>query len=64
MKRHGNLWKRVTNIETLRNAHLLAKRGKGHYSAVKEVEKDVEGHLKELRQALCDVMQNDYGVKM
>jgi retron-type reverse transcriptase len=54
MKRYGNLWKQITDIETLRNAHQLAKRGKSHYSSVKEVEKDVEGHLIRLQQALLD----------
>lgn len=54
MKRHGNLWKRITSVETLKNAHTIAKRGKGHYASVKEVEKDVEGHLLRLRDALLN----------
>ena len=54
MKRHGNLWQHITNLDTLKGAHILAKRGKGHYASVKEVEKDVEGHLKRLQQDLIN----------
>jgi RNA-directed DNA polymerase len=54
MKRHGDLWKHITDLETLRSAHSLAKRGKGHYAAVQEVEKDVEGHLLRLQQDLLN----------
>lgn len=52
MKRHGDLWKHITSMETLRASHALAKRGKGHYAAVQEVEADVEGHLQRLQQDL------------
>ena len=54
MKRHGNLWKHITDLETLKGAHHLAKRGKSHYASVKEVEKDVEGHLMRLQQDLLN----------
>jgi hypothetical protein len=54
MKRYGNLWNEITDIETLRYAHNQAKRGKGHYSAVKRVEQDVEGHLLQLREMLLN----------
>jgi RNA-directed DNA polymerase len=52
MKRHGNLWGEITSMETLRYAHQQAKRGKGHYSAVKRVEKNVEGHLRQIQEML------------
>lgn len=52
MKRHGNLWQKITSMETLKEAHRLSKRGKSHYASVKEVEKDVEGHLVRLQQDL------------
>ena len=54
MKRHGNLWKHITDLETLKGAHYLAKRGKSHYASVKEVEKDVDGHLVRLQQDLLN----------
>lgn len=54
MKRYGNLWEEITSMETLRYAHAQAKRSKGHYSAVKRVEKDVEGHLLAIQKALRD----------
>lgn len=54
MKRYGNLWKDITSMETLRYAHSQAKKGKGHYSAVKRVEEDVERHLLQLREMLLN----------
>lgn len=53
-KRYGNLWEEITSMETLRYAHSQAKRGKGHYSAVKRVEKDVEAHLLAIRESLLN----------
>lgn len=54
MKRHGNLWQHITSMDTLKGAHAIAKQGKGHYASVKEVEKDVEGHLQRLQQDLLN----------
>ena len=54
MKRYGNLWSEITSMDMLRYAHSQAKRGKGHYSAVKRVETDVEGHLERLQKSLLD----------
>lgn len=54
MKRYGNLWPDIVSMETLREAHRLAKIGKSHYTAVKMVERDVEGHLQKLRDDLLN----------
>jgi RNA-directed DNA polymerase len=54
MKRHGDLWKHITSMETLMISHALAKKGKGHYAAVQEVESDVEGHLQRLQRDLLN----------
>lgn len=54
MKRHGNLWAEIVSMDTLRNAHSVAKKGKGHYISVREVEKDVEGHLRRLQKDLIE----------
>lgn len=52
MKRYGNLWSEICDMETLRYAHQMAKRGKTHYSAVKRVDKDVYGHLLKIQKML------------
>jgi hypothetical protein len=54
MKRYGNLWKDIVNMDTLRQAHAQARRGKSHYTAVKMVEKDVEGHLQRIQTSLIN----------
>lgn len=54
MKRHNNLWEKIISMETLRSSHEQAKKGKSHYTAVKEVEKDVEKHLKIIRESLLN----------
>lgn len=54
MKRYGNLWSSITSMDTLRYAHAQARRGKSHYTAVKMVEKDVEGHLQRVQAALVN----------
>ncbi len=41
-------------MDTLKHAHEQARRGKGHYSAVKRVEKNVESHLLELQSMLIN----------
>lgn len=52
MKRYGNLWNDIISMDTLRYAHQQAKRGKGHYRSVKTVEKDVDGHLLQIKEML------------
>lgn len=54
MKRHGNLWSQIIAPENIANAHKMAKRGKGHYTAVKRVEANPELYLQLTRQALID----------
>lgn len=62
MKRYGHsiynpkltLLEAITSIENLRLAHQNAKRGKGWYKEVQEVEKDLEGHLRQLQESLLN----------
>lgn len=52
MKRHGNLWEKIISKDNLRYAHSMAKRGKGHYSSVQRIEKDVERYIDEAHKLL------------
>lgn len=52
MKRHGNLFEKVCSIENLWQAHKNAKKGKGWYKEVKEIEKDPDKYLYELQAML------------
>lgn len=54
MKRVGNLYERIYDIENLRKAHKNAKKGKGWYKEVKEIEKDPDKYLYQLQ----DMMKN------
>jgi len=52
MKRHGNLFEKIVDIDNLRLAHQLAQRGKRHYTAVKKINKDPEPYLLEIQKML------------
>lgn len=52
MKRHGNLWSKITSAENIEYAHNMAKRGKGHYSSVQRVERNRQEHLNNARDML------------
>lgn len=54
MKRVGNLYERIYDIENLRKAHKNAKKGKGWYKEVREIEKDPDKYLYQLQ----DMMKN------
>lgn len=54
MKRHGNLFKKITDIETLRYAYQMSRKGKGHYTAVKRFERNVEQNLQDIQQSLIN----------
>lgn len=52
MKRHGNLFEKIADIDNIRLAHQLAQRGKRHYTAVKNINKDPEPYLREIQKML------------
>lgn len=52
MKRHGNLFEKITDIENIRLAHKLAQRGKQHYTAVKRINKNPEQFLERIQKML------------
>lgn len=73
MKRYGALFERIVSKENLLQAHQNAKKGKEWYKEVRQVEKDVEGHILVLQTQLIqgtfttseyDVFTRQCGMKM
>ena len=54
MKRYGNLFSKIVDLDNIALAHKNAKRGKGHYGEVQEVEKAPEKYI----QAIQDMLIN------
>lgn len=54
MKRHGNLFNRIIDMENLLLAHDNARRGKTHYRDVKMVDLDPMKYVKEIQRMLKD----------
>lgn len=54
MKRVGNVFDKIVDIENLRLAHKNASKGKKHYSEVIEVERDLENKLLYIK----DILEN------
>ena len=54
MKRYGNLYQQIYDLDNLRLAHQNAKRGKGWYSEVQAVDADLETYLKRLQDMLIN----------
>ena len=54
MKRYGNLYDKICNLDNLRKAHTNARRGKTWYSEVKAVDTDLEQHLLRLQKSLLE----------
>lgn len=52
MKRKKDVFSKIINLGNLRTAHVKASRGKSHYTAVKEVNQDLENKLTNLQRAL------------
>lgn len=54
MKRYGNLWHKIIDIENIKHAHQQARRGKAFYSEVKMVDADVDKYALEIQQMLIN----------
>lgn len=54
MQGTGNLFSKIYAIDNLRLAYKNAKKGKGWYKEVKEIEKDLDRYLNELRESLIN----------
>lgn len=52
MKRYGNLWHQIIDLENIKFAHKQARRGKSFYSEVKMIDADVDRYAKEIQSAL------------
>ncbi len=52
MKRHGNLFEKIIDIDNLRLAHINARKGKTHYSAVRLVDTNPDQFLWQLHDSL------------
>jgi retron-type reverse transcriptase len=52
MKRYGNLYQKIYNIENIRLAHKNAKKGKPHYSEVKMVDANPEKYFTKIHNML------------
>ena len=54
MKRYGNLYPKIYNMDNLKLAHRNARKGKGWYKEVKMVNSDEEHYLKILQEQLMN----------
>ena len=54
MKRHGNLWEKIIDIENIRIAYNNAKRNKKHLRGVRRFEMDVEDGLLKIQNMLLN----------
>lgn len=54
MKRYGNLYEKICDIENLRKAHKNAKKGKGWYKEVKMIDENPEHYLGLLQEMLIN----------
>jgi len=54
MKRHGNLYSKIYEMDNLKLAHRNARKGKGWYKEVKMVNSDEEHYLKILQEQLMN----------
>lgn len=52
MKRYGNLFDRICDLDNIREAHRNARRGKTGYRSVQRVDADIEWHAQRIRELL------------
>lgn len=52
MKRYGNLWNKIVDIENIKLAHKNARKGKTKYKAVQEVDSDIDTYCNKIREIL------------
>ncbi|MEO7212637.1 reverse transcriptase/maturase family protein [Mucilaginibacter sp.] len=53
MKRYGNLYNNIISLENLRAADVIARKGKGNQSGIREFDKDRQGNLVQLYNELA-----------
>ena len=54
MKRYDHLYEKSYDLENLRKAHQHAKKGKGWYREVQEIDKDPDKYLKQIQEMLIN----------
>ena len=54
MKRYGNLFEKIIDIDNLLLAHYNARKGKTHYSEVQEIDKDPLFYCHQIQQMLLN----------
>lgn len=54
MKRYGNLYQKICSMDNLKEAHRNARKGKGWYAEVKEVDTHLEEYLIKLQKMLVN----------
>ena len=54
MKRYGNLFHKIVDIDNIRLAHKNARKNKTKYKEIVEVDKDPEYYIQELHKMLVD----------
>lgn len=54
MKRYDHLFEKIYDIENLRKAHQHAKKGKGWYKEIIEIDKDPDKYLKQIQEMLIN----------
>lgn len=54
MKRYDHLYEKIYDLENLRKAHQHAKKGKGWYGEVQEIDKDPDKYLKQIQEMLIN----------
>lgn len=52
MKRYGNLYEKILDLENLKLAHRNAKKGKGWYKEVKMIDENLDFYLNQLQEML------------
>lgn len=54
MKRHGNFFDKITDLENIKLAHKHARKGKAFYTEVKMVDADIDKYCKEIQKSLVN----------
>lgn len=66
MKRIGNIYNKICDIENLKNAHKNARKDKSHYTAVKKVDENLDWYMSKLKDMLENetytIKQSDYTI--
>ena len=64
MKRYDHLFEKIYDMDNLRKAHQHAKKGKGWYKEVIEIDKNPDYYLKQIQEMLINhtYKTSDYDV--